>query len=266
MFSKLNSWGKIVVLGFLFFVIGSCASCACYTVNPGERGIVVTMGKITAGPVTEGLGFKMPVISRVERISIKQQSQELASSCYSSDLQQMAIHVRVIYRIPESSVVPIFQNYAGNPFDAYVAPRVHESLKEATATRSAEKIVKEREDIRKLAIELTKAKLGNLIVLEDLALQNIDLSSQLEQAIEQKMVQEQEAAKSKFIQQRAEVEAQTAIIKAKGEAEAIRIRGDALTKNPKLIELQMIEKWNGEAPQTVVSGGGGSNIILPVGK
>ena len=77
-----------------------------------------------------------------------------------------------------------------------------------------------------------------------------------------------EAAKAKFVQQKAEIEASTAIIKAKGEAEAIRIRGKALEQNPQLIQLQLVEKWNGIAPLVVAPGGGnggGANIILPLG-
>jgi prohibitin 2 len=98
-------------------------------------------------------------------------------------------------------------------------------------------------------------------------LENITLSKELENAIESKMVQEQEAAKSRFTQQKAQVEAETSIIKAKGEAEAIRIRGEALRDTPGLIQLQIVEKWDGKAP-LVIGGGGensGTNFILPLG-
>jgi len=46
------------------------------------------------------------------------------------------------------------------------------------------------------------------------------------------MVQEQEAARARFSQQQAEVEANTAVIKARGEAESINLRGKALRENP----------------------------------
>jgi prohibitin 2 len=86
------------------------------------------------------------------------------------------------------------------------------------------------------------------------------------------MVQEQEAAKARFTQQKAQIEADTAIIKAKGEAEAIRVRAEAIRDNPGLIQLQIVEKWDGKAP-LVIGGGaggegganGGANILLPLG-
>ena len=77
------------------------------------------------------------------------------------------------------------------------------------------------------------------------------------------MVQQQEAEKALFKMQQAETDAKTAIIKAKGEAESIRIQGEALEKNPKLVDLKMVEKWNGVTPQVV---GSGTNILLPLNK
>ena len=99
-------------------------------------------------------------------------------------------------------------------------------------------------------------------------LENITLSKELETAIESKMVQEQEAAKARFTQQKAQIEADTAIIKAKGEAEAIRVRAEAIRDNPGLIQLQIVEKWDGKAPLVIggnAEGGNGANILLPLG-
>jgi len=57
----------------------------------------------------------------------------MPAECYSSDLQQVKMEVNILYRIPEQSVVRIFQEYAGDPFDSLIAPRVQEALKEVAA-------------------------------------------------------------------------------------------------------------------------------------
>src|SRR5205823_12807438 len=137
-----------------------------------------------------------------------------------------------------ASVVQSYQGYAGDPFDSLVAPRVQEALKEVTAMQSAEQIVKNREEIKNKSLAGAREKVGSLLVIEDIVIQNIDLSKELETAIEAKIVQEQEAAKAKFTQQKAQIEADTAVIKAKGDAESIRIRGEALKLTPAFIELQ----------------------------
>ena len=147
-----------------------------------------------------------------------------------------------------------------------IAPRIQEALKEVTALQSAEQIVKKREEIKTRSLSSVKQKIGDILYVEDLVLENITLSKELEAAIESKMVQEQEAAKARFTQQKSQIEADTVIIKAKGEAEAIRIRGEALRDTPGLIQLQIVEKWDGKSP--LVIGGGentGTNFILPLG-
>ena len=154
-----------------------------------------------------------------------------------------------------------------DPFDSLVAPRVSEALKEVAALQSAEQIVTKREEIKNKALAAAKQKLANLIIIEDIVIEKVSLSKELEAAIEAKMVQEQEAAKAKFVQQKAEIEASTAIIRANGEAQAIRVRGKALQDSPGLVQLQIVEKWNGISPLVVNSGsGGGANILLPIGE
>jgi prohibitin 2 len=95
-----------------------------------------------------------------------------------------------------------------------------------------------------------------------LVLYNLVLSPELEAAIELKMVQEQEAAKAKFTQLKAQIDADTAIIRAKGEADAFQVRGTALRVNPDFIKLQILQSWNGRSPLVVGSGGSGANLLL----
>ncbi|HEX9047869.1 MAG TPA: prohibitin family protein [Verrucomicrobiae bacterium] len=176
----------------------------------------------------------------------------------------MKTELRVLYRVPESSVVKIYQQYAGDPFDSLIAPRMQEALKEVTAMQSAEQIVKNREEIKSKALAAAQQKVGDILVIVDVVIQNIDLTHELEAAIEAKMVQEQEAAKAKFTQQKTQIEADTAVIKARGEAESIKIRGEALKENPSFIQLQIVEKWDGKSPMVVGGNGNGPGILLPM--
>jgi prohibitin 2 len=203
--------------------------------------------------------MKSPMVTSIHPISIRQQTAEDKAECYSSDLQQIQIDLRVLFRVPESSVVKLFQDYAGEPFDALVAPRVQEALKEVAALQSAEQIVKNREEIKTRALELARKKIGTVLVVEDIVIQNITLTKELESAIEAKMVQEQEAAKSKYVQQRAQIDADTSVIQAKGEAESIRIRGQALKENPAFVDLKIVDKWDGLTPLVI---GGGGNLLF----
>lgn len=252
---------RLVGVAIFLFALVVLASSSTYVVQPGSRGVAVTLGTVSPEFKPEGFGLKQPFITHIQPISIRQRTRPMPAECYSSDLQQVKMEVHVLYRVPEHSVVKIFQEYAGEPFDNLIAPRVQEALKEVAATQSAEQIVKKREEIKTRALELARRKIGaEFLVVTDLVIYNLALSSELETAIEMKMVQEQEAEKAKFTQLKAQIEADTAIIRAKGEAEAIQVRGAALRATPDFIRLQILQTWNGRSP--LVVGGAGANVML----
>ena len=253
---------RILGIAFVIFIAILIFWTSTYIVPPGKRGVKVTLGRVAAEPLKEGFGFKQPFISSINLISVRQETKSMPAACYSSDLQQVQMDIRALYRIPEQSVVAIYQQYAGVPFDNLIAPRVQEAIKEVAATQSAEQIVKNREQVKRAALELARKKIGtNFLEVTDIVLYNVSLSPELEQAIEMKMVQEQEAAKAKFTQLKAQIEADTAIIRAKGEAEAIGVRGEALRANPAFIKLEMVQNWNGRSPLVVGAEGAGSMLL-----
>lgn len=233
-----------------------------YVVEPGERGVRVTLGSMADDFTPPGFGLKLPLITEMRRVNVQQDTREVDAECFSSDLQQINIHLKVLYRIPEESVVSVLRDYAGSPFEKLILPRVQEATKEVTALKTAADIVKMREQIKVTALAHSREKVGSLLVIEDLVIENVALSKELEQAIEAKMVQQQEAEKAVFRMHQAKTDAETLLIKAKADAESIRIQGEALEKASRLVELKMVEKWNGIAPQVV---GAGSNIMLPLG-
>jgi prohibitin 2 len=252
---------RLIGVLILIFAVAILGSSGTYVVQPGTRGVAVTLGTVDPEFRPEGFGFKQPFLTQIVPISVRQRTRPMPAECYSSDLQQVKMEVHVLYRVPERSVVKIFQQYAGEPFDNLIAPRVQEALKEVAATRSAEQIVKQREEIKSRALELARRKIGtDFLEVADLVIYNLALSPELETAIEMKMVQEQEAEKAKFTQLKARIEADTAIIRAKGEAEAIQVRGTALKANPDFIKLQILQSWNGRSP--LVVGGSTGNILM----
>src|SRR5438445_12326599 len=262
---SLRTIRRLIGGALLLFVLILAGSSSSYVVQPGYRGVQVTLGKVSPVFKPEGFGFKMPFISAVVPQSIRQQTAKFEADCYSSDLQQVKIDVRVLYRVPQASVVSIFREYAGDPFQTLIKPRVAEAIKELTALRSAEIIVQKREEATSRTLEIARQKAGDLLLIDDIVLENISLTKGLETAIESKMVQEQEAARARFAQQQAQTEASTDVIKARGEAESINLRGKALRENPSILELQIVERWDGITPLVVGPGASGANMLLPLG-
>ena len=249
----------------VIFVVLLAGASATYVVEPGHRGIEVILGRVSPGFKPEGFGLKIPFVSSVHPLMIRRQTAQMTVDCYSSDLQQVKIAVRALYYVPEASVVSVFRDYAGDAFGSLIRPRIAEALNEITASRTAEVIVQKREEVKSLAFDSARRKVGDILVIEEIVLEDINLTDALENAIEAKMVQEQEAARARFAQQQAQVEASTAVIKAKGEAESILLRGKALTENPSVLDLQIIERWDGITPVVIGSDITGTEMILPLG-
>lgn len=262
-----NPLPKLIGAAILMFFLAILAATSTYVVEPGTRGVKITLGKPSPQFVPAGFGFKAPFITRIELVSVKQRTVAVAADCYSSDLQQVGTDLRVLYRIPEESVVQIFTQFAGDPFDSLVAPRVQEAIKEVAALETAEQIVKKREQIKLATLAATRGKIGSILWVEDIVIRDLDLSAELEQAIEAKMVAEQEAEQARFTQLQTQVEAETAVIRARGEGEAIRVRGEALRVNPAFLRLQIVERWNGRSPLLVPADprGTGAGLLLPLG-
>ncbi|MGZ4964554.1 MAG: SPFH domain-containing protein, partial [Limisphaerales bacterium] len=108
---------RIIGVAILIFIVIIMAAAGTYVVPPGYRGVEVTMGKVSPAFKVEGFGMKSPFITTIYPVSIRQQTAEDKAECYSSDLQQIQVELRVLFRVPENSVVKLFQEYYGDPFD-----------------------------------------------------------------------------------------------------------------------------------------------------
>ncbi len=258
---------QLIGLGVLALVLVLAGSASTYVVQPGTRGIKITLGKAAEHFLPAGFGFKTPFITSIVPVNVRQKTQPLKADCFSSDLQQVGAELRILYRVPEESVVQIYKQYAGDPFDSLIAPRVQEAIKEVTALQTAEQIVKNRQEIKEKTLAAARQKIGTMLQVEDIVIRSLDLSPELERAIEAKMVAEQQAAQARFTQMQKQVEAETAIIRAGGEAEAIKVRGEALRLNPAFLRLQIVERWNGKSPLVVpsIANSSGAGLLLPLG-
>jgi regulator of protease activity HflC (stomatin/prohibitin superfamily) len=79
-------------------------------------------------------------------------------------------------------------------------------------------------------------------------------------AITLKTTKLQEAEAAKADEARATAQAAARVAEAKGEAEATRIKGEALRTNPQILQQEWIAKWDGVLPSTVA----GSNTMMMV--
>jgi prohibitin 2 len=249
-------FGLIAILAvFLFFTT---------TVDTGNVGVITNFGMVTGRVLDSGWHLVGPV-DHVTEISIRTITTQTDADCFSSDLQEVKITLAVQTRITKENASDIFKNY-GTEYMSQAEPKILDALKAETAKYEAAEIIANRDKIRSEALKAAQDRLQGFVEVQDLSIVNVAFSDDYEKAIEAKQVAQQRAEQAKYELQQAEVEADKKVASAKGEAEAIQIRGDALAKNPAVIDLELINKWDGKAPDTLVTNGSGgaASIILPV--
>jgi regulator of protease activity HflC (stomatin/prohibitin superfamily) len=108
------------------------------------------------------------------------------------------------------------------------------------------------------------------LILSQIDIREEYYNSEYENAINEKKLAEQKALKLiEITKQLNEQEKQSsinkniAIQKAQGEAEALKIKGQAINANPKIVQLEWINKWNGKLPDYML--GSGSNTLIGIG-
>ena len=256
--------GLSFVLGFALLAILSIFLFFTATVETGNVGVVTNFGKVTGQVLDSGWHIVGP-IDHVTEVSIRTITTQTEATCFSSDLQAVNITLAVQTCITKDNASNIYKTY-GVEYMSQATPKILDALKAETAKYEAAQIIANRDTIRTEALKAAQQRLDGFVQVQDLSIVNVAFSDDYEKAIEAKQVAQQRAEQAKYELQQAEVEADKKVATAKGEAEAIQIRGDALAKNPAVISLELINKWDGKAPETLVTSGqsGAASIILPI--
>ena len=125
-----------------------------------------------------------------------------------------------------------------------------------------------REKIQTQAFLTLKKELKQYhLILDQVNIREVFYNKEYEQAINNKKLAEQEALrlvdvtkqKEELLKQ-AGIDKDITIQEAEGEARALQIKGNSVASNPKIIELQWIEKWDGALPTYMM--GNGQGIML----
>lgn len=256
---------RVITCAILLAIMLVMGTCSWSVVPPGHRGIAVTLGTVQPEFRNEGLNFKIPFFTNIHDVSIQQQTITTKAECYSSDTQSIVVTINVMYRLPESKVVELYKDYKGDPYPTLVEPRLQAATKSVTANYTADKLIKSRDKIKTEVLDKLREATDGIINITDISIANIDLSDQLEKAIETKMIFEQEALAMTFKLDKANKDAEIKLVEAKAESEALKIKGEALKTSPTMLMLEAVRKWNGILPTTVVTGGN-NPMILPIDK
>ena len=274
-----NSW-LVVALVVILILAASIYATGIARVPVGNRGVLLTWGKVEDQVLDEGMNFIIPFVQSVKYMSIQVQKAESTESAATKDLQDVSATVAVNFRIYPDKVNKVYQEIGVEYVSQIIKPNIEESLKAATAQFTAEELITKRPQIKSTFDNVLAERL-NIFNIEVIAvsLTDFQFSPSFTQAIESKVIAEQSAleAVNKLEEIRAEAQQQiiqaeaarnATIVRSEGEARAQIIAANATAEAIELITSQMtaeyaqylwLSQWDGKLPLVV---GEGEGIIL----
>ncbi|MCD8262299.1 MAG: prohibitin family protein, partial [Bacteroides sp.] len=220
----------------LLVVAGVILGTSFYTIQTGERGVVLRLGRL-ADVVDEGLHFKVPFMDHVEVLSVRDQNLTIKTEVSSSDIQTIAVEVGLVYSLDPEKVGIVYQTYAKNIEQTLIRPTLSEKINAIIAEYPIEAFVEKRAEIsNRIRTTFATQVEGNGVLVKTLLITNHDFSDEFNKAIEDKKIAEQGALTAKFTLERMKLEAEAQMIKQ-------------ASLSPMVLQEMAINKWDGKLPQ-----------------
>jgi regulator of protease activity HflC (stomatin/prohibitin superfamily) len=272
-FSKFfNLWGKVALGAFVLLILLGLS----FRVNsPTEVSVVTTLGNISSVQ-GNGLYFKIPILSRdyvydtsvqsIECITGKGKDNCDTLDASTKDLQDVKTSVQVSYQVDGTKANELFRLVQDQQtFNNIIVPStISEALKVVTARYTGEELVLKRGEVKSAIESELQNRLNQFfLTVRSVNIVNFDFSASFQKEIDLKVATQQQTLQKEAELKRVEAESRIAVTKAQADADATNIQGDALRKNPEVLELKKIEKWDGKLPQVQ---GDGQPVINLGGK
>jgi len=248
-----------VIVGIIIVIFVVLAAIPIARVGAGERGVIFNnFSGVENRILGEGIHFRIPFVQSVHTISIKVQKNDIKAEAASKDLQTVSTDIVVNWHLDANKVNKIYQNIGDEQaiVDRVLSPAVSEVVKASTAKYTAEEVIAKRPLLKQDIDEALSTRLTTYnIIIDDVSIVNVDFSPEFNAAIEAKTVAVQRAAQAQNDLVRIKTEAEQTVAKATADAQALKIKNEALAQNPALIEYEKAQKWNGVLPQYVLGSG-----------
>jgi len=271
-----------ILLAVAAAVIINTISAGLVFILPQERGVVISAVEplgYRKDILQPGLRWVIPYAENVKTytiskvtytMSIVQAEGEIQGddsiAARTSDGQEVYIDASIIFSLNPASVLDVHITWQDRYIDGLVRPIVRGVIRDAVSLYKVNEVYSTNREQLKQQIDdvMRKSMSDNGLILSDFVLRNITFTTEYAASIEQKQIAEQLAQQAEYIvEQRkqeaeqarqvaegtkdasilaAEGRAQSQIIEAKAEAEALQLIADVLAKYPELLNYRYIEK------------------------
>ena len=229
-------------------------------VPAGHVGVIFDQGRgVLEDELDEGLHLKIPFWQQATIMDARTQeytmsiaqgegykSDDDSIESRSKDGQVVWVDATILFHIDKTQADDI-KRELGTELDYYakiIRPRAREVIRAVVAKYNALDLVSElrSEIVKEMNTDLKEAYKKHNIELEEVVLRNVTYSVDFAAAIEEKEVARQRIKTSEYQKEQAQELKEKKIIEAEAEAEAIKLKGDALRSNPEVIQLEFVNK------------------------
>lgn len=232
----------------------SVALGACSQIDDNEIGLRRVYGEIQDQPV-RGLVYYNPWSTDIITFDNQQSKVETDAILPTTDQQRAHIKSVTTVQLDRNSAAKMYRNVGANWKDQIVPSIIRSVQQSEIGHVTAIGLIQKQSDIEQsIAVRLRTILQARGIILTSYQLTDVRFSDDYMDAVEQKAtaVQKADAAKNYTVQ--VQEEANQKVITAKGEAEAMKVQGDALAANSKLVDYEAVKKWDGHLPEQMLGG------------
>ncbi len=284
--------GLALTLSGIVFAVSFIFNLTLYSISAQEVGVVVRPSGVDENELGTGWHFVAPwnsvklmdktvwVYTLTKKSGEGEKTVDDAIWAPTSDGSKMGFDISVNWHIDPSQASWIYANISASQDgegkyhwmeENIIRPAI-KSIMPLTISKYtpiecySDKRAEIQDRVQKALIEeLAK----NHIIVDVAQIREVYYNRDFELAINQKKLEEQKVLtmvqitrqKDEQLKQ-AEIDKNIAIQQAEGEAKALQIKGNSINANPKIIQLELINKWDGVLPKTLIKGGGSDNSLL----
>ncbi|WP_445474643.1 prohibitin family protein [Methanococcoides methylutens] len=248
------------------------------SVGAGEVGVKFSQfGGVQEDELGEGLHIVPPWVS-VTKYSVRSEVYTMSARTSEGEVKgddqitaltneglTLGLDISVRYRLVADDASVVHKNLGMGYAEKIIRPTIKSVIREVVSRNTAMEVYGEQRELvaTEMREEMESALLEDGIIVEEVLLRNVRLPEKVADAIESKLQADQEAQRMVFVKQKEQLEAErkiieangaanATIVRATGEAEALRLINLELAKNPKLINYKYIQMLEGQEVQTLI--------------
>jgi len=256
-----------VAFGLLLFAI-LIPGCMSTTVQSGEAAVKYSVfgGTNLDDTVGEGIQVHAPWVDII-RYDVRVQEQLEEITALSSNGLSIGMDVSVRWKPDPTKLPQLHTTYGTDYYKKLVQPELRSAAREVVGLFTPEELYSsKREELQtEMITRVSQGVETEFVTVEAVLIRDVRLPKQIQNAIENKLQEEQEAQRYEFTLEKEKLEAERKRIEAEGEAKYQRIITESLS--PSFLRFKGIEATRELAQSNnskVVVVGGGESGGLPL--